>query len=174
MRAEQAMMIGVGLLGAFAVYKMVSSKQAEEKPGPSPGLLPGLPGTPDRPTGTGLIMLGDPLRLKQGQYYRARMLLVGRTAFPFTNTATEEVLGKSLAAMGFADIRVFMELQDLPRDWPASTTVGAIAGTRWFQGMWKGPSIELPRPLTIEAMWPTEPPQAAVSGLGYRYGTRTG
>lgn len=175
MRAEQGMMIGVGLLGAFALYKMVTSKNVEEAPAPVPGLLPGVPGTPDKANGTGLIMLGDPLRLKQKQYYRARMLLIGRTAFPFTNNVTEEVLGKSLAAMGFADVRVFMELKDLPSDWPASTTVGAIAGTRWFQGMWEGPSMDLPRPATIEAIWATPAPANAISGLHDRaWPTMTG
>ncbi len=167
MRAEQAMMIGVGLLGVFAAYKMVAGKNDEETPRSAPGLLPGLPGVPDRPNGTGLVLLGDPLRLKQRQYYRARLLLVGRTAFPFTNSVTEEVLGKSLAAMGFADVRVFMEPKDLPNDWPASTTTGAVQGTRWFQGMWEGPSMDLPRPQTIDAMWPIPAPASAVSGIGW-------
>lgn len=173
MRAEQGMMIGVSLLGLFAAYKLVTAKKEEEKPAPT--LIPGL-GTPDRPNGTGLILMGDPLTLKQKQYYRARMLLLGRTAFPFTNSATEEVIGKALGSMGFEDVRVFMTLQDLPSDWPASTTNAPLSGVRWFQGRWAGPSISLPRPLTIEAMWATDPPPNAaplVAGL-LEWGPMTG
>lgn len=173
MRTEQKMVLGFGLIGLFAAYKMVTAKKEEEAPKAPGSLIPGAPpipglGTPDRPNGTGLVMLGDPLRLTQGDYYRARMLLVGRTAFPFTNNVTEEVLGKSLAAMGFADVRVFMTLKDLPSDWPASTTVNAVEGTRWFQGMWQGPSMSLPRPLTIEAIWGTPRPSSAVAVSGVR------
>ncbi len=170
MRAEQKMMVGVGLLGLFAVYKMVTGKKVEETP--PPALIPGL-GTADRPNGTGLVMMGDPLALKQKQYYRARMLLLGRTAFPFTNSATEEVIGKALGTMGFEDVRVFMELKDLPSDWPVSTTTAPLEGVRWFQGRWAGPSVSLPRPLTIEAMWPTPAPSDAapvVSGWGQMTG----
>lgn len=173
MRAEQGMMIGVGLLGLFAAYKLVTSKKADETPQPT--LIPGL-GTPDRPDGNGLLMLGDPLNLKQKQYYRARMVLLGRTAFPFTNSATEEVIGKALASMGFEDVRVFMTISDLPQNWPASTTTAPLSGVRWFEGRWAGPSISLPRPVTIEAMWPTPPPVNAaptVSGL-LEWGQMTG
>jgi len=167
MRTEQKMVLGFGLIGLFAAYKMVTAKK-EEAPKAPGSLIPGVPPvrmSDERPNGTGLIMLGDPLQLQQGQYYRARMTLTGRTAFPFTNTVTEEILGKSLAAMGFADVRVFMTLQDLPKDWPASTTNAPLTGARWFQGMWKGPSMTLPRPLTIEAIWATPAPLSAVSGL---------
>ncbi len=177
MRAEQAMMVGVGLLGAFAVYKLVTSKNSEEVIAPNAPLLPGLSSTPDRPDGNGLIMMGDPLNLRQGQYYRARMLLIGRTAFPFTNDVTEEVLGKALASMGFADVRVFMTIQDLPSDWPASTTKAPLSGVRWFQGMWQGPSMSLPRPQTIDAFWLTPKPANAVSVSGYaryNHGPMTG
>lgn len=162
MRVDKVMMIGVGLLGAFAAYKLVTSKQAEEKPRPEPGILPGL-GTPDRANGTGLILLGDPLKLTNKQYYQARLSL--GSAFPFSKGVTEEMLGQALGQMGFADIRVFMNLKELPSGFPASQTVNAGESTRWFQGMWQAPSMELPRPSNVEAMWPIERPSTAVAGI---------
>lgn len=167
MRADKALMLGVGALGLFAVYRMVTAKAQEEAPSPTPGLLPGLPPlVPNQQNGTGLLMLGDPLQLQKGQFYRARMLVVG-TSPPFSNLADEVAIGQGLVVMGFADVRVFMGLQDLPGDWPASTTTAPVPGTRWFQGIWQGPSVVLPRPLTIQAMWPSpNPTPVSTSGRG--------
>lgn len=178
MRAEQAMMIGVSLLGAFAVYKMVTAKQAEA-PTPNTPLLPGTPTTPNVPDGNGLILLGDPLTLVKGQYYRGRLVVSG-TNIPFTADATVDVLSKSLAALGFADIHVFMTLKDLPTDWPSnqvnSQRIALSTDIRYFQGVWQAANINLPRPSTLDAFWATPRPANAISTSGYgnSYGRMTG
>ena len=166
MRADQALMLGVGALGLFAVYKMVTGKVQAEGPAPTQGLLPGVPALiPNQQDPNGLLLLGDPLQLQQGQFYRARMLVLG-TAPPFSNVADEVAIGQGLVTLGFADVRVFMSLSDLPGDWPASQTLAPTAGTRWFQGVWQGPSAVLPRPLTVQAMWPSQNPTPSTSGRG--------
>lgn len=168
MRADQALMLGVGALGLFAVYKMVTGKAQAEGPAPTQGLLPGVPAlVPNQQDANGLLLLGDPLQLQQGQFYRARMLALG-TAPPFSTVADEITIGQGLVTLGFADVRVFMTIKDLPGDWPASQIVAptAAATARWFQGVWQGPNVVLPRPLSIQAMWPSQNPTPSTSGRG--------
>lgn len=156
MRADKALMVGVGLLGAFAAFKMLSAK------GENAPLPPG-----DRPTGTGLIMLGDPLLLKQGQVYRARLSLAATTP-PFSTAATADAIAQGLSAIGFSNVTIFMTLQSLPTDWPASTMVNPQPATRWFQGTWNGPTLSLPRPATIESIWVRDDQAVATSGIFQR------
>jgi hypothetical protein len=169
MRAEQAMMVGVGILGAFAVYKLVTAKPIVTAPDNTP-LAPGLPSIPNARTRDGVTLLGDPLNLQRGQYYQARLTVFNTE--PFSSTATKEVLGKALATLGFADVRVFMSDAELPSGFPTSQVNSeaiTLAGNRrYFQGVWNGPSISLPKPPTIEAIWPIARPAnaIAVSGAG--------
>lgn len=157
MRADVKLMIGVVGLGLLAAYALSKADPNREAPGEPP-----RPGDPPRPEGANLVMLGDPLSMKQNQYYRGRLQLMASLP-PFSSASDEETLGKALVAMGFADVRVFMTVKDLPADWPQSTMLNPAPGTRWFQGMWLGPSVKLPRPPNVESMWMTRSPGLVAS-----------
>jgi hypothetical protein len=195
--ASQFMMLGVLGLGAYAAYRMTQASPSGTSPAPStPGALP--PPAQPGPDTNGMTFLGNPLHLKKGQYYAGRLSLPVAPSFaippltpagpptplgavpglpdisPFTQGASEEVLGRALAAMGFGDVRVYMSVADLPSSgFPASTQVNPHAGTRWFRAMWNGPAtMDVPRPPAIEMMWVTSSPAlvssrqtTAISGL---------
>lgn len=162
------LVLGLGAAGLLG-FLLLRKKDEPQAPGTGPASS-----LPERPSGANLVLLGDPLSLKQGQYYRGRLQLAGTSLPPFSAMADEETLGKGLVTMGFADVRVYMGVKDLPADWPQSTMLNPVQGTRWFQGMWQGPSIQLPRPWNVETMWVTRSPnlvaaqaaaQARTSGM---------
>jgi hypothetical protein len=185
------MLIGLGVvgLGVFGVVALSKKAAAQPLPAPPPG--PGLLPTPPSPPavgpsvpgpsgGGGLVFATDAssVHLRQGQYYRGRLNLgAGLLGLlpPFNASATEEDIGKGLAALGLQDIRVYMKTSDLPSDWPQETTMNASPGTRWFQGQWGGSTATVPKPSQVEQVWVTSSPAlvtaravqaAATSGLG--------
>lgn len=147
-------MVGVVGLGILAVTLLASGKPE----GAFPGAPPGVPPSP----GQRLIMLGDPLKFENGRYYRARIKLTSKplTAMgplgqniSISSASTKEDLGRGLVALGFQDVRVYMNERELPADWPKETAQAATPETRWFSGAWGGPTMSVPRPPAIEAVW---------------------
>jgi hypothetical protein len=105
------------------------------------------------------------LHLKQDQYHRGRMLLQDFFPPPFNTLSTREEITRGLAGAGWKDIRVFMNVSELPMNadfpggpWPISTAQNTVAGTRWFQGQWPGPTMDTFKPPHIEAVWVTQRP----------------
>lgn len=154
MDAPKIMMVGVAALGAYAVVRALSAPKSYalgDESAESPGDT------------SSLVLLKDPLSLKQGQYYRGRLELPTtrlQPIPPFNDEGSEEELTKALIMLGFDDVRVFTRKEELPTGWPVGTT-GAIAkGTRWFQAKWSQASMQLPRPSQIKTMWLTKNPGA--------------
>ena len=166
------LMGGVALLGAFAAFKMVTSRpepEAAPAPGPSPFPFPIPDLNPPGPSPGGLVLLGDPLKLTNARFYRAKLEFSPLSMPPFSPTATELQIAVGLATLGFDNVNVYMNRGELPRDWPQSTMVeGPLS--RWFEGRWKHPSATVPRPREIEAMWTSKPPPVPqTSGLEGAY-----
>lgn len=142
-RADKLLMAGVVGAGLYAAYRMTQAK-------------PALPAPDNSTEEDGLILLGDPLTMQTGRYYRGRLDLpapANQPILPFNSKGTEEDLGRALVALGFADVRVYMSASELPDGWPASTAASAGAGTRWFQGQWGQPDVKLPRPGQLRMIW---------------------
>lgn len=174
-------LMGLGVVGLGVLGTVILSKKTGEVPAPQnpkPGTVP----TPPVPLsdGAGLVFVDGPnsVHLRQSQYYRGRLLLGSSGLLnlpPFNAGASEETIGKGLVALGFVDVRVYMNVSDLPGNWPKETALNTAAGTRWFQGQWTGSTADVPRPPQLERMWVTASPalvaartaQAiAVSGVG--------
>jgi len=181
--------VGLGVLGVVTLSKKAAAAPGQppappEPPAP-PGILPTPPAPPAPPSvpsggGGGLVFATDAtgVHLRQDQYYRGRLNMGAGSLsplLPFAPNATEEDIGKGLAAIGLQDIRVYMNVSNLPSDWPRETAQNTEAGTRWFQGQWGGATTTLPKPPQVEAVWVTASPAlvaaraiqaATTSGLG--------
>ena len=142
------MVAAVAGIGAYAAYRLIKNKAGDG----------------------GLAMLGNPLEMTQNRYYRGRIRMQESGAEPFVPGTDAATLANTLRALGFSDVKVYMNDAQLPSGWPSSTRANASPLTRWFEGQWRGASMSLPRPADIEAIWITKPPAgatytAAVSGL---------
>src|SRR5262245_5279707 len=135
LKVPNAIVWGVGAIGALALYKLVTVKpeQPRELPGNS-GILP-----------VNISLLGDPLNFTKGKFYRARLELPdpqSQPIAPFNNNGTAAQLSMALVSLGFGDVSIFMNSNELPVDWPAQTVQNLTNGTRWFQGKWDSPSMQ--------------------------------
>ena len=146
---KKALLWGLGALGLTGLALALSGGS---KKGPSGPLVPAT---------TSLVLLGDPLSLKKGQYYRGRLDLKSGDLAPFRAEADEEELGKGLSALGFQDVRVFMSTSELPAGWPADGLLNPSGETRWFQAAWGQATAKMPRPDQMTMMWVTRTPDDA-------------
>lgn len=159
--------IGAVALAALAGALVLAGKDEKKAEGPTPS-PPGGPKPPAPSGGITVVSDAGTVRLKKGQYYRGRMNLTSplTNLLPFVHTASEETIAKGLVAIGFVDVRVYMNVSDLPQDWPRDTAMNTQAGTRWFQGQWTGVTGTLPKPPVMEMVWEASPASAvAVSGM---------
>lgn len=157
MDPSKLLMGGVVLLGGYAAYKMLqtSSKMPSSYPlgeqGPKEGAI----------DASGLTLLGDPLSMKKGQYYRGRLELPSARLQPhppFNADGDQTGIAQALGALGFSDVRIFMSPSDAPSGWPAGTLAASREGTRWFQGKWSQEAMQLPRPTQLRLLWVTRTP----------------
>lgn len=171
MRADELMMLGVVGLGGYAAYRMLSAPSSPSSPSPTPGQTP-LPGT----LPSGMVVLGNPLRLKEGQFYAGRLNLPAgssgvATLDPFIQQASPEMTRAALEALGFTNVVIYPTVAStVPQkdNFPAETLMNPHSGTRWFIGKWNKPTMDVPRPPVIEQMWVTRTPTwlPVVSGVG--------
>lgn len=171
MRADELMMLGVVGLGGYAAYRMLSAPSSPGAAPSSPGATP-LPGT----LPSGMVVLGNPLRLKEGQFYAGRLNLpVGSSGVaaldPFIQQASPEMTRAALEALGFTSVVIYPTVAStVPQkeNFPAETLMNPHTGTRWFIGKWNKPTMDVPRPPVIEQMWVTRTPTflPVVSGIG--------
>lgn len=176
MRADQLLMLGVVGLGGYAAYKMVSASPSPS--GTDPVLPPGSPPSPGA-LPSGMVVLGNPLHLKEGQFYAGRLNLpsdptggvLPGSLNPFTQQASSEAIRAALEALGFNSVVIYSNIaQTVPQkeNFPAETLMNPHAGTRWFIGRWGKPTMDVPRPPVIEQMWVTRTPSflPVISGDG--------
>jgi hypothetical protein len=117
-------------------------------PPPAPGgnVIPPLPNPIPSVLPTDL---GNPVPLKQGQHYRARIQLDGLTALAATPTA----VAQQFQGMGFTDLHVYGASDQLPANWPAGTVIAPSNSTYYVEGTWGGADTQLPRPPEIVYVW---------------------
>lgn len=148
MRADKLLMLGVGAIGLFSVYRLVTGERGEgAEPGPSPSPS-GEP--PPQPQPTGLAYLGDPLKFRQYAWYRGRLSMGALP--PFDAMATRETIATALQVLGFDNVQVFMSRAELPSNWPAGE-VSDDPNARWFAGRWSQGAMTLARPASLQAIW---------------------
>jgi len=176
--------VGAGVLLLFGLSKAPAAPAQAPAPGPEPTPpppppVPGpvTPPTPQQVTPTPqqaipppqvqLVLLGDPMHLRQGSYYRARLETDSQLP-PFDASADEATISKVLGAMGFTGTQVYSDKSKLPPDWPLQTADQALPGTRWVQFSWGAPTADIPRPTAIVAIWQTPSPTLAAQYAAQR------
>lgn len=110
------------------------------------------------------ILKGPNLELEEGQRYRATLRLSGVQCF-----GTSDQVKEFIEDLGFAQVEVFKDADELPKDWPAEfRTIAApfMSCGRWLQGVWAKSSDALPRPEPVVTMWRWETPAAKEPGTG--------
>lgn len=164
MRVDKLLMLGVGALGLYAVYRLTQTSAASQlpdgqpkQPRPTPvpileGPLPDAPGViPPAPASLDLVQ-GSPLHLQPGRWYHGRL---ETGPGPFSPSATREQLRSALVAMGFdgnpfrpeQQPHVFMTPQEAAQDiFQAFALANPGRGTRWFRARWPL-VLEGPQPL---------------------------
>ena len=163
MRADQALMIGVGLFGAYAAYRLFTNRRTDPSPDSLPDVTPGPILVPDSYKS---VQLGNPLAMKQNQFYRGRIQMIAN-APPFDLLASRDAITQGLTALGFDRVSVFMAPSELPTSgnpWRHEYSTEQLSkGTRFFEGRWAAPSMQLARPPNLELIWYTRSPELAAA-----------
>jgi hypothetical protein len=145
MRADQAIMIAVGVLGGYVVYRMLKAPKGVQTTETETMLAS------QAPLSSSLALQGSPLSLRQGSRYRVRLHLATNLP-PFGVNSPNEDIQKGFETMGFGSVVVQKEA---PSGWPAESLQNPEPITRWIEGTWMKPSMQLPRPKEIVMMWQT-------------------
>lgn len=106
---------------------------------------PGSPGGP--PMGTPLY-LDDPLALRMGVKYRARLALGPLEAMLASKSAIEG----QFSALGFTGATAY-EPANTPVGWPAATKQGDLARTWFIEGTWGQPNQSVAKPPQVVMAW---------------------
>lgn len=176
LRAEQWLMIAVGGLGAYAVYRLV--KNTQPPPEKVPILVdPSRPAQPTQPTGPlvlaqnwitspGQVRNPNPMSggsgLKHGANFKGRIEAPG---------STREQLRKLLDDAGFVSITIYMNEAEA-RAGDAITLPGALVNpvqnqTRWFSAQFRGGNNSQKVPPQIVLLWLTGDLQTLAGTAGW-------
>jgi len=88
------------------------------------------------------------ITLTEGVTYRARLSLNF-----FQCLASRDRINRKLGGVGFAAVRVFTSVRELPPDWPSQFRSRAGSCERYVEGVWARPTMPRQRPSSIEAWW---------------------
>jgi hypothetical protein len=94
------------------------------------------------------LFLDDPMALRTGQRYRARIQLSALEAA----IASRPMIEGQFTSIGFSNVTVF-EPDATPADWPASTKRGDLARTWFAQGTWSQPPKSVAKPSQVIMAW---------------------
>jgi hypothetical protein len=111
---------------------------------PEPAPPPPIPLAPAAP----VFLVGDPLMLRGGQHYRAKLHLSGLQA----TFATRDLVQAQFLSNGFSDVIAYKSASNLPADWPAETAQGG-SGVWWVEGNWARGSGPVPRQPQVTQVW---------------------
>lgn len=179
LRADQWLILGVGALGIYALYRMNKSDSSIPSETPIPNPRPSIPTDqlPDRPGQVTLpaniaVIQGNPLQLTNSRAYFGRIETIspqGIPQIPFAPNLSKEQIQDILLNLGFDAVKVYMNPTE------ASTAISvpeALSnpgrGTRWFYGRWLNPSMNVERPNGLSLLWITRGLNAQV-GLQFPY-----
>lgn len=171
LRADQVLMIGVGLLGAYAVYRMIQTPKAlaapepgrpvrvPSGPQPTPGVLPERPSALPLPPVALPVISGDPIHLTNSRAYGGRLETVGvdgsMRPSPFSADSSRDEIEAGLRGLGFDAVRVYMTPQEAVAAFQGYVLSSPGRGTRWFYGRYLGPTRDVARPKALAVLWIT-------------------
>lgn len=155
MRVDKVLMFGVGALGLYAVYRLVSNPKEQPPEHVTPifpqdqrrpdqvfvpaGTLPDLPGViPAAPTDIAMVTLDQSptMRLTPGAWYHGRLETTHQTRElrSIEPSSNAEEIQRALNALGFGNIFVFMTPQEAATDiFQPFALANPGKGTRWFR-----------------------------------------
>jgi hypothetical protein len=115
-----------------------------------PLVIPEVPGgrAPQGAGGPPVFLVGDPILLKNGQRYRAKLALTGLEA----SFATSDLVRAKFLSNGFVNVFATRNPAELPAGWPAETK-GAGSGVWWVEGDWARPTANVDREPQISQVW---------------------
>jgi len=155
LRAEQWLMLGVGAVGAYAVYRLVTAPK-DQAPKDVPILKDAGPIVQPPQA-----LAGPILPMKQGVWYKGRVESVP--------TATREDLLRMLQDLGFEHVTTYMTLAVAGDEIALAAAIAdPTSGTHWFQGHWTKPTGGLSRPAGLVMIWPTVVPVKKTGTAGVR------
>jgi hypothetical protein len=156
--AEKLVMLGVGALGAYAVYRLVTAPKDQAPLGAASPQFPAkkasadvstLPVAPG-PVGTPPVTLPlasstTGLHMTTGLMYRGR--------FEATPGARPEEVLAQIRSLGFDSIILWASAAEAAPNVPGFALENPGRGTRWFHAIWRGPTADVPRPREVVALW---------------------
>ena len=170
LRAEQWMVLGLGAIGAYAVYRLVTTRPTppgempilvDRQPPPQP--MPTPPGQPPGPITLSQSIVETPGRLRVGLRHGGDFK--GRIERP---GSTREQLQRELKDMAWDNVQIYMTAAEAQAS-GAVELVDALAnptpGSRWFSGKWRGRNNIREVPTWIVLLWPTV--ETLTAGYGW-------
>lgn len=173
MRADKILMVGVVLLGGYAVYRLVTAPKVLPEPArpPTPPLpskgeggpplgdasLPDAPGLiPAIASGTPLV--SEPWTLQKERGYQGVIETFGQRS-PFSTSSPREEIKRALEALGFADVLVLMTPSEARGHVPDWARDSAGRGTRWIHARWAAENRAVAKPAAFRMLWIARPPK---------------
>ena len=169
LRADQWLMLGVGAIGLYAVYRLTRPSAAPIKsngdvlgPGNIPSRVPSLNVNIVDPNGRAVM--------SAGRNYRGRIELAPSGSFvgpqlprppqPLefaeVGSATRATIASDLQRLGFQNVQVYVNAREAASAIPLPTALeGAGSGSRWFTGTWVGANGSQSMGPRIVLLWPT-------------------
>ncbi len=159
MRADKLVMLGVGAMGFYVVYRMLKTdgrapQTSENASAPARGLV-------ENPRAVGVRLdprqvLTNPtsLLLKSNTSYRMRLELDGGLP-PLSPASSDKDIQNALLQLGFVDVQVF---RNPPENFPGDATQNPGEGTRFVMAHWGPTTMSVPRPKAVALMWQTKVP----------------
>ena len=157
MRADKLMMLGVGAMGLYVVYRMF--KTDGKLPQTTENLAPGAPATvlSSAPRLDPRQVLSNPttLLLKAQTQYRMRLEL-GEGLPPFDAGSSDAQVASALKQLGFLDAMVY---RAPPPHWPMTAELSNPGpGTRFVIAQWGSATMSVARPKAVALIWQTKVP----------------
>lgn len=150
MRPDKLIMLGVGALGAYAVYRMLKTDAKAPQTSTDSSTLPAGPRLDPRQ------VLSNPntLLLKSQTQYRMRLELEEGLP-PLSASSSDAEVSGALKQLGFADAQVFRT----PPSWfQVDATQNPGVGTRFVVAQWGPTTMSVERPKAIALIWQTKIP----------------
>jgi len=153
MRADKLVMLGVGAMGLYAVYRMLKTDGKAPPTDSSSAPVPSsLPTSLDARQ-----VLTNPtaLLLKAQTQYRMRLELQGGLP-PFAESSSDAEVAAALTQLGFRDVQVF---RTAPSWWPSGAeTSNPGPGSRFIVAQWGPSTVSVPRPKAVALIWQAKAP----------------
>lgn len=152
MRADKLIMIGVGAMGLYAVYRMLKTDGKSAPTDSAPGSLPVAATSLDPRQ---VLSNSTSLLLKAQTQYRMRLELEGGLP-PFSESSSDAEIATALSQLGFRDAQVF---RTAPAWWGQGGETGNVGpGTRFVIAQWGPATMSLPRPKAMALVWQAKAP----------------